>query len=38
MGLAPVGYEGHWFGANEYVVRFDSGVTKKIKLREMQWE
>ena len=27
------GFASHWFGANEHVVRFDSGSTAKVKLR-----
>ena len=34
------GFEGHWIGANEHIIRFDSGgaaVPVPVKLRDLDW-
>ncbi len=32
------GFESHWIGANEYIIRFDSeGQPTAVKLRDQNW-
>jgi hypothetical protein len=31
------GFESHWIGANEYIIRFDSEGAVAVKLRDLNW-
>jgi hypothetical protein len=33
------GFESHWIGANEHIIKFDSeGVATAVKLRDTTWD